>query len=437
MAMKPSKDKLSWSILVAGAVVFMLGGLPNAFKSAPDLVPLYTGASCFTAGCNPYDTHQLEQQYLQRGGRLSDLPPWYSHAPVYPPSTILAMWPLTTMALPQARVAWAVLNVVAFLAGSFCIFAASPKSHPRLVATLIALVLATSGKTLLGLGQPVTITIAALTLGVPLLIYSRFLPFAAFMLTVALTFKPQMAVLIVLFLLVRRIHTPWVLAAAGTAFTVLIVAASLLSIRPGSASWQRDWQRQIATSIQPGATNDPRPDSQNAVSDVNLQAITSIFSADARVFNALAYVVFGITLVIWAAAAWRNRIGPSDDIIAIAAVSVISLLPFYHRAYDTRILLLTIPVIPIVVAKDRTVGSVIAVLTGVSLISFQSYLQIFTPPKVLAVIQHNTALLILLLREQNLALLLLAATYIAVMLKASQGTGPLLAAVTLQTETSK
>ena len=92
-------------------------------------------------------------------------------------------------------------------------------------------------------------------------------------------------------------------------------------------------------------------------------------------------------------------------------------MPVYHRFYDTRLLLLTVPAVVIVFDKRRLLGGVIAILTVLAVISVQYRVQEF-------LIQHaewqrlldHKFFFILLLRQQNLELLILFALYLVAIL---------------------
>ena len=92
---------------------------------------------------------------------------------------------------------------------------------------------------------------------------------------------------------------------------------------------------------------------------------------------------------------------------------MLTLTPVYHRFYDTRLLLLSVPAVLIVFQKRRLLGALIAVLTVLAIISVQYRVQIF-------LLQHakwqsilpNKFLFILLLRQQNLELLILYCLYL-------------------------
>jgi hypothetical protein len=166
--------------------------------------------------------------------------------------------------------------------------------------------------------------------------------------------------------------------------------------------------------LSPGGSADPRPANPQAIGDENLQALTSIFIAKAGQFNAAAYVIFlalsgaGILVVL------RAHRGPELHLVALGALSILTLMPVYHRFYDTRLLLLSVPAVVVVFQKRRALGAVIAVLTVLTTVSVQYRVQMFLLQQgkwqsVLA----NKFLFILLLRHQNLAMLFLFLLYLA------------------------
>jgi hypothetical protein len=114
--------------------------------------------------------------------------------------------------------------------------------------------------------------------------------------------------------------------------------------------------------------------------------------------------------------ALRTSASRETHFISLAALSVLSLMPVYHRFYDTRLLLLSIPAIGILFQKRRLLGGLIALLTLLATISVQYRIQVFLLQdakwqNVLA----NKFLFILLLRQQNLEMLILFCLYLVAM----------------------
>jgi hypothetical protein len=229
----------------------------------------------------------------------------------------------------------------------------------------------------------------------------------------SLAVKPQIGGLIVLYLLLQRIHWRYALLALAGALALLLSAGLILSQRPRSADWLSTLRANLSATLSPGGSADPRPANQQAIGDINLQALTSIFFTDARRFNPIAYSIFAVLLATWIAAVLRANAGPDIHLLALGALSILSLTPVYHRFYDTRLLLLTIPAVVLIFQKRRRLGAGIAGLTGLAIISVQYRVQDY-------LLQHaqfesilkNKFLFVLLLRQQNVELLILFCLYL-------------------------
>jgi hypothetical protein len=404
-----TKPDLHLLVLCLAAIVFFVVGAGRAFVASNDLVPVYTGARCLLHGCNPYDTKQLEQQFFQGGGRPTELPSWQIDVPVYPPSTFLVLSPLALLQFTRARFLWFLLNGCLFVTAAGLILSLCPGPHRWLATALGSFILATSG-ILLVLGQPAAFAISLVIIGCYLFLRSRFLPLAAFLFTLSLAVKPQIGVLIVFYLLVQGIHRRYAGAALTGALSVLLCASLILELHPG---WTSTLGANLSATLSPGGSADPRPANVQAVGDPNLQPLTSIFLTDARTFNAVAYAIFVILLAALILVILRTNADPELHFLALAAVSVLSLTPVYHRFYDARLLLLTIPAVLIVYQRRRLLGSIIAVLTILAVISVQYRVQVFLLQHALwQPVVENKLLLILLLRQQNLELLILFFLYL-------------------------
>ena len=416
--MKLRKPDLHALVLGISAILFFAVGARRAFVISYDFVPVYTGARCLLHGCNPYQTAQLQQQFFAGGGRAEELPSWDIDVPVYPPSTFLVLSPLAILPYSLARFLWFLMNGCLFVTATALIVSMCTESSAmrRWTATLLAsFVLATSG-ILLVLGQPALFAISLLVIGVYLFLQARWLPLAAFLWMLSLAAKPQIGGLIVLYFLVQRIHWRYVAAAMAGGLALLLSAGLILQHHPGSRQWPSTLQSNLASTLGPGGSADPRPANYQAIGDINLQAITSVLSADARRFNLLAYAVFLSLLVALIAVVVRMAPGKETHLLALAALSLLSLTPIYHRHYDTRLLVLTIPAAVIVLAHRKLLGLLIGAVTMLAIISVQYRVQ-------LSLIAHNRwngvlqnkLLFIPLLRQQNVELLILFVLYLTAM----------------------
>jgi Glycosyltransferase family 87 len=413
--MKYPKLNLHFLVLGVSALVFLVVGGQRAFRFSHDLVPVYTGAGCLLQGCDPYSISQLEEQFFQRGGRGVDLPSWEIDMPVYPPSTFLVLSPLLLLRYPAARFFWFVLNGGLFILSAVLVLSVCPRSNRWLATSLVSVILATSG-ILLVVGQPATFAISLIIISSYFFLRVRFLPLCAFLFMLSLAVKPQLGGLIVLYFLGQKIYRRYAAFALAGALVLLLSAGLTLRMHPHSANWTSTLQGNLSSTLSPGGSADPRPANQEAIGDMNLQSLTSIFFADAGKFNYVAYVVFLVLLAFLIMLTWSHASGETH-VVALAALSILTLMPVYHRFYDTRVLLLSVPAVILIFEKRRFLGAAMAVLTMLSVISVQYRLQIYLIQHAdWESILHHKFLFILLLRQQNLELLILFVLYLVAIL---------------------
>jgi Glycosyltransferase family 87 len=411
--MKFARPSLQFLVLGVAAVVFLVAGGRRAFHISYDFVPVYTGAGCLLHGCNPYNTSQLEQQFFRAGGRADELNSWDIDVPVYPPSTFLALAPLALLSYPAARLLWFVVNGSLFVTSAVLVLSLCPRTHRWLATILSSLILATSG-ILLVLGQPAVFAISLVIIGSYLFLRGRWLPLATVLCMLSLAVKPQIGGLIMLYFLSQRIHWRYVVAALAGALILLLSGSLLLSLHPGSSAWPATLRANLSATLSPGGSADPRPANQEAIGDANLQPLTSIVFSDAGRFNLAAYAIFLGLLAVWVMAVPWTKVAPAMHFLALSGLSVLSLLPVYHRFYDTRLLLLSVPAVMILFEKRRFLGGAIAIVTALAVISVQYRVQVFLVGRAeWQNILQNKLLFILLLRQQNLELLLLFCLYLA------------------------
>jgi Glycosyltransferase family 87 len=423
-AMKFPKLDLHLLVLCVSALAFFAAGSARAFHASNDFVPVYTGARCLLHGCDPYRTSKLEEQFFQSGGRAADLPSWDVDVPVYPPSTFLVLSPLALFPFPAARLIWFLLNGSLFVTATALILSLCPSSNRWLATTLGSLVLLSSG-ILLVLGQPAMFAISLVAIGTYLFARDRALSLGALLYALSLAVKPQIGGLIVLYLFVRRVHRHYAMIAMAGALAILLSAALILRLHPSSAQWPSTLRSNLTATLDTGGSADPRPGNQQAIGDINLQALSSIFFADGPRFNAVAYAVFLLLLACWVIAVWQTNAGPALHFVALGALAILTLTPIYHRFYDTRLLLLTIPAVLIVFQKRRILGTVISLFTVLALISVQYRVQEFLLQRAeWQSILQNKFFFILLLRQQNLELLVLFCLYLFAILSLRASSSP-------------
>ena len=375
----------------------------------------------------------MNQQYFQSGGRAGELLPWPYVIPVYPPSTFLVLSPLALLRYPVARLLWLLLNGSLFVTAAGLVLSVCPRSHRWIATALVSLILAMS-RVQLAVGQPSISAISLLVIGFYFFRRGHYLPLGAILMTLSLAIKPQIGCLIVLYLLVRGIHRRYAVASVAGALALFLFAGLILRMHPSSADWPSILHQNISTSLEVGGINDPRPANTYASMFINLQTVTIVFSPDTREYNAAAYAIFLVFFAVFITAILRTNTSPDVHLLMIGALAVLTLIPVYHRWYDNRILLITIPAVVIVYQKRRLFGAFIGTLTALIIYSVpvQTRVQMFLQHQAMwqSVLQ-NKFLFILLLRQQNLELPILFCLYMVAIFSICFPTAPAMTAASL------
>jgi hypothetical protein len=108
----------------------------------------------------------------------------------------------------------------------------------------------------------------------------------------------------------------------------------------------QDWRANMATISTPGGLNSPGTASlviNYLGSVISLQTVFALFRDDPRIYNPLAYLVCGVMLAAWSARTLRSGFSQTSAWLALAAVAPVTMLVTYHRSYDAKLLLLTVP----------------------------------------------------------------------------------------------
>jgi hypothetical protein len=111
--------------------------------------------------------------------------------------------------------------------------------------------------------------------------------------------------------------------------------------------------------MQRGALNDPGPHSGGSFGvnmTVCLQTIVSRFWDNPHFYNPVVYLICGALLLIWLRKTLQSGFSPHLAWFAIAVVVPLSILVVYHRSYDARLLLLSVPACAMLWQKGGRLG---------------------------------------------------------------------------------
>ncbi len=432
---RPWPRTLSFLIVLLGCFVFAIRGYRDQLTTLQsfDFKPVYSGARCLIDGCDPYDSPTLQREFLAHGGDPSDVRPFRRFNANYPPSALALVVPFALLPFGPAHLLWLacsafLFSTAALLIADLCLtlsFASGGAARGMSLALAVLLALFVASSTmLLMLAQPAGLALGLLGIAVWCLLRDRYPALAVLTFALSLTLKPHLGALVWLFFFLA---CPPVLGPANAtlpaslyrrralqiaAATILLCFPGILwaSIRPASAPWPSELRRNLAGIAARGSASDPGPANDEAHDITSLQAAFSVLKDEPHFYNTASLAIFSALFLLWVIPVARARRSPHRDFLALAAASSLTLLPLYHRQYDTRLLLLTFPAVGLLLASGHPLRWAALAFTAASTVvtshSFPHLVQRLYPNPT------GTLLTLVCFRAMPLFLLLLTCFYL-------------------------
>jgi hypothetical protein len=243
-----------------------------------------------------------------------------------------------------AHILWLTVTFASLILASFLIWTLAADYSSVLAGAFVCFLLANS-EVLIITGNAAGIVTSLCVVSVWCFVRNRFVLAGVLCLAISLAVKPHDTGLVWLyFLLAGGVYRKRALQT--------LIATAVFSL-PGvlwawrvSPHWMQEMHANLLAYSVHGGTNDPGLASGGAHGlgmVVSLQAIFSFFRDDPHFYNPASYLVFGLLFLIWMIVTLRSRTTPGNLWLALAAIAALSMLPVYHRQYDTKLLLLTVP----------------------------------------------------------------------------------------------
>ena len=356
-------------LLLIGTLLFLILGI--AFeKSSPhamqDFRVLYNPARCLIQSCDPYKQSDVLRLYAEEGSGLpsSQMIQEIVTRYIYPPTTFLLTVPLAILTWGPAHISWMILTLGGLVLASLLVWDLGADYAPVLSAVLVGFLLANCESIAIS-GNSAGIVVSLCVIAVWCFLREKYLLVGILSLSISLAMKPHDSGLIWLFFILaggayrkRAIQTLMA--------TVCLSLPPILWVWHVSPHWIEELNANIAAFSVRGGLNDPSPAA--AVINgpgmlTNLQAVFSFFWDDPRKYNFATYFLCIPMLAIWIACALRTRSSHVRVRLALATIAALSLLPVYHRQYDAKLLLLTIPACTMLWAEGGILKWIAVLLT--------------------------------------------------------------------------
>jgi hypothetical protein len=268
-----------------------------------------------------------------------------------------------------AHFIWMMLIPGGLMLAAWLILDLAGDRAPNLALFLVCFLMANC-VVLLQLGNGSGLAVSLCVVAVWCFFKERYEPAGVMCFALGLAVKPQEIGLIWLFFLLaggtyRR--RAWQIA--GVALVLLVL--SLMWVSQVSPHWIEEWRANIASTSVRGDLNDPGPTSIGNLAVgmiVSLQSIVSFFWDDPHIYNPATYLLTVPPILIWCVITVRARLSEEGRWLGIASMSALSLLPIYHRQYDVKLLLLTIPACAVLWAQGSPIRKAAAAVSTAGIV---------------------------------------------------------------------
>jgi hypothetical protein len=369
---KERRNALVWILLACGISIWWGYSVGQNAHGWVDFKAVYYGTRCLLEHHNPYDVSQLDRVFLSESREPSSQA-LMDHVGVTlyvnVPTTFIIITPLAMLPWLPALVLWMTLTAGAFILAALLMGKLAAKYSPQLSLLLTCFLLANC-ECFFASGNTAGIVVSLCVVAVWCLIEERFVYAGILCLVVSLAIKPHDAGLVWLyFLLAGGVHRK---RALQTLFIVAVLGLSaVLWVSLVAPHWVQDWQANLAAIASHGGLNDPSLNSVNGRTGgmvIDLQSAISVFRDDPRIYNPASYIVCGALLLVWAVSTLRSRFSQSRAWLALAVIVPLTMLVTYHRPWDAKLLMLTIPACGLLWTEGGAIARIALLLNGAAIV---------------------------------------------------------------------
>lgn len=356
-ALAPWVESLLCFVAVMGLGLSLRADFQNVRTAeyvATDYKTVYASADLFRRGGNPFSIAEIVDEYKKSGVVLPRN--MFGHMPVYPPVTLLALWPLTYVSMGQSAVVWLFASMCAVGASASVLLseARAQGLHWSFRMLLLAFAIGTPmlGYALdIGNVSPAAGALATISLLIAIRESERrtatggwrILSMGALSLGAALCLKPHLAIWILVGIALVCERPGRIMAAIAGGLFVVANAGSALVL------WNRGAVRAVLDSFLAMLKSERSSGSMAPASREILHVKSQITGLDSllglwvqprwrdAIIAAALTGLFAILLIVAKRNRWRSR-DRNWQILFVLAVFGVGMLVSYHRAHDAVIL---------------------------------------------------------------------------------------------------
>ena len=325
-----------WTLLVLAGAEFTMRGPARFLQSTDwnDLAQYYTSSRLWLRGQDFTNGDKFTAMWRdQTGISISPKTVRVHFAP--PPGALLLFAPLGLLSWRGALLVWLAVLLVSFAVTVWALIGTSGMAihEPRTTAFLAGCLALAPFHTGIATGNQTILVVGLCSLGIWAAGAECDL-LAGVLFGIACSLKPHIGAFLVLYYLVQR---RWRLLLTAVAFTAALTLVAIAWMQFAGV----DWFAGYASNIRLAAAKNTIDDFTNAnpirFMLINLQVLVYSFTHSARSANLVAFSLGGMMILAWTILVIRNK-DIESRLLALSAISVIGLLPLYHRFYDAAVL---------------------------------------------------------------------------------------------------
>lgn len=389
---------------------------------------IYFGTRCLLQGGDPYDINQLQRTYAAAGIVPASSAALYQSAVLYVnlPATFFVVAPFALLPLAAAQTLWMALLIGSFLFAAYLMWRLGDCRSPS-VALLLTFILLSNCEVIFSGGNTAGLVVSLCIIAVWSFLHERWISAGIVCLAIGLAVKPHDAGLIWLyFMLVDRVQRMRALKAL--ALSLLLGLVGTLWVSHVAPNWLPEIRSNLATISSHGGINEPGPTSIGVNSPdmiIDLQTVVSIFADEPKIYNPIAYAICAVVFAAWLIAVVRFSPSQPNAWFALVSGAALSMLVTYHRSYDAKLLLLSIPACAILWVEGGIVAWISLLLSAAGIV-----LTADIPLAILVQMTHNLyspaagiaekVLIVVLMRPAPLILLAITVFYLFIYVRRSR-----------------
>lgn len=362
-------------LLILGACISIVWGISLERGSRAGVMGfpgIYLGTKCLLHNGDPYNVGQLQRAYESAGlAPPSESAALRQSATLYVnlPSTFLFVAPFAFMPLAAAQTAWLILTIICFLFGAFLMWQLGDR-HARGASVFLAFLVLANCEVIFSGGNTAGLVVGLCVIAVWCFLQERLIGIGIVCLAIGLAIKPHDAGPIWLYFLLAG-HRQTKRAVRSALLAAAFAGVALVWVSQVAPNWLSEFRSNLAVISAPGGINEPGPTSIGVGSAdmiIDLQTFVSVLCDDPRIYNPVTYALCAVLFIAWSIAVLRSQPSAENAWFALVSVMALSMLVTYHRSYDAKLLLLSIPASCMLQAKNRAIGKTALIAGGIGVL---------------------------------------------------------------------